>query len=110
MHTHRVQRAVGGHHGRVAHHVKGLHPAAFMKRLGPLRAQRVAPQVAAAAVFGGEVRVVGVGLLEHGVNQGGLAVVNVGNDRDVANRCSRMRGAHEEGVLWFSSMHAAAVG
>jgi hypothetical protein len=49
-------------------------------------------------------------LREQGIHQCGFAVVNVGNNRDVANRCSRMRGAHEEGVLWFSSVHAAAGG
>ena len=43
------------------------------------------------AVFKVVVLGKGVGLLEHGVDQGGLAVVNVGHDRDVAQviaRCS----------------------
>ena len=47
------------------------------------------------AVFEVVVRGEGVGLLEHGVDQGGLAVVNVGDDRDVAQvtaRCSGYRG------------------
>jgi hypothetical protein len=37
----------------------------------------------------------GVGLLEHGIDQRGLAVVNVGHNRDVAQvtaRCSGYRG------------------
>ncbi len=47
------------------------------------------------AVFEVVVLGKGVGLLEHGVDQGGLAVVNVGHDRDVAQvtaRCSGYRG------------------
>ena len=47
------------------------------------------------AVFEVVVLGKGVGLLEHGVDQRGLAVVNVGHDRDVAQvtaRCSGYRG------------------
>lgn len=67
------------------------------------------------AVFEVVVLGKGVGLLEHGVDQGGLAVVNVGHDRDVAQvtaRCSGYRsvgGGFRHALLLDSVVKSAVV-
>ena len=57
----------------------------------------------------------GVGLLEHGVDQGGLAVVNVGHDRDVAqvtaggSVCGGFGGGFRHALLLDSVVKSAVV-